>query len=149
MRPVNWIKRSSTRRSETANSEWQRPYFRCQICGGEQFFALKLSFDSRLIYNRPYLYNLFSAKFIYCILGKGNFLTVYMEAKELSLWRTVEAYPARYIRRIGNQHLNVEIKVRNFIKVSLQHFEITITRPADRCGSLHHERTVPASASPA
>src|SRR5258707_6225788 len=125
MRPATWSTRSPTRRSETANSEWQRPYFRCQICGGEQFFALKLSFDSRLIYNRPYLYNLLAAKFIDHILGKANSLTVYMEAKELSLWRTVKAYPARYIRRIGNQHLDIEIKVRNVIKVSLQHFEIT------------------------
>ena len=55
------------------------------------FFALKLSFDSRLIYNRPYSLNLFSPKFIEYIFGKGNSLPVYMEAKELSLWRTVEA----------------------------------------------------------
>src|SRR5207248_6219523 len=48
-----------------------------------------------------------------------------MEAKECSLRGTVEAKPGRYIRRIGNQHLNAEIKVRNFIEVSLQHFEIT------------------------
>ena len=42
-----------------------------------------------------------------------------MEAKELSLRGTVEAKPGRYIRRIGNQHLDAEMKVRNFIKVSL------------------------------
>ena len=57
--------------------------------------ALKLSFDSCLIY------------------------------KELSLRRTVEFQPTRYIRRIGNQQLNVEMKVRNFIKVFLQHLAIT------------------------
>jgi hypothetical protein len=52
--------------------------------------ALKLSFDGRLIYNRPYLYNLLAAKFIDDILSKENSLAVHMEAKELSLWRTVE-----------------------------------------------------------
>src|SRR6266436_6643946 len=86
--------------------------------------GLKLSFDRRLVDNRPYLCNLFAAKFIDYILGKGNSLAVDMEAEERCLWRTVEAQPARYIRRIGNQYLDVEIKVRNFIKVSLQHFEI-------------------------
>src|SRR6266567_5176346 len=89
------------------------------------FFALKLSFDSCLIYNRPYWPNLLSAKFIEDILGKGNSLPVDMESKELSLGRTVESQPARYIRRIANQQLNVERKVRNFRKVSLQHLAIT------------------------
>jgi hypothetical protein len=53
--------------------------------------GLKLSFDSRLVDDRPYFYNLFVAKFIDHVLGKGNSLTVDMEAKERSLWRTVEA----------------------------------------------------------
>jgi hypothetical protein len=88
-------------------------------------YGLKLSFDRRLVDSRPYLCNFFAAKFVNHILGKGNSLAVYVEAEERSLWRTVEAQPARYIRRIGNQHLDVETKVRNFIKVSLQHFEIT------------------------
>ena len=83
-----------------------------------------MSFDSCLIYNRPDLPNLLSPKFIEDILGKGNSFPVYMESKELSLWRTVESQPARYIRRIGNQQLNVERKVWNFIKVSLQHLAI-------------------------
>jgi len=87
--------------------------------------GLKLSFDRRLVDNRPYLCNFFAAKFVDHILGKENSLTVYVEAKERCLWRTVETQPARYIRRIGNQQLDVEIKVRNFIKVSLQHFAIT------------------------
>src|SRR6267142_1345220 len=88
-------------------------------------YGLKLSFDRRLVDNRPYLCNLFAAKFVDHILGEGNSLAVDMEAEERCLWRTVEAQPARDIRRIGNQYLDVEIKVRNFIKVSLQHFEIT------------------------
>ena len=33
-------------------------------------FALELSFDSRLVYDRPYFVNLFAAKFIEDILGK-------------------------------------------------------------------------------
>ena len=56
-------------------------------------FALKLSFDSRLIYNRPYLPNLFAPKFIEYILGKGNSLPVYMEAKELPFG--VQSKPSR------------------------------------------------------
>ena len=66
-----------------------------------------------------YLLNLFSPKFIEYVLGKGNSLPVYVEAKEPSLWRTVEAQPARYIRRIGNRQLNVEIKVRKCLHGSL------------------------------
>src|SRR5882724_4986313 len=92
---------------------------------GRSTYGLKLSFDRRLVDNRPYLCNLFTAKFVDHILGEGNSLAVDMEAEERCLWRTIEAQPARYIRRIGNQYLDVEIKVRNFIKVSLQHFEIT------------------------
>jgi hypothetical protein len=57
-------------------------------------------------------------KFIEYILGKGNSLPVYMEAKELSLRGAVEAQPARYVRRVGNQQLDVKIKIRNLIKIS-------------------------------
>src|SRR5215207_2581043 len=85
----------------------------------ECLFALKLSFDSYLIYNRPYLPNLLSPKFIEYILSKGNSLPVYMESKERSHWHTVEFQPARYIRWVGYQQLNIEKKVRNFPKVSL------------------------------
>jgi hypothetical protein len=67
----------------------------------DHLLALKLSFDSCLIYDRPYLPNLLSLKFIEYILGKGNSLPVYLETKELSLWPTVEFQPARYIRWIG------------------------------------------------
>ena len=88
-------------------------------------FTLKLSFDGCLIDHRPNLNDLFAAKFVNHILGKGNSLTVYMQAKEIPRRRAVELYPARDVRWIGNQDLNVEIKVRNFIEVSLQHPEIT------------------------
>jgi hypothetical protein len=53
--------------------------------------ARKLSFDCRLIYNRPYLDDLLAAKFIDHILGKRNSFTINVEANELSLWRTIEA----------------------------------------------------------
>src|SRR5208337_4547680 len=95
----------------------------CGRMRGER--RLELSLDSRPIYYRPYLLDLFSPKIIEYILGEGNSFPVYMEAKELSLRRTVEAQPARYIRRIGNQQLNIEMKVPNLIKVSLQHRAIT------------------------
>src|SRR3954469_11628935 len=90
-----------------------------------QLPSLQLSFDSCLIYNRPYLPNLLSLKFIEYILGKGNSLPIYIESKELSPRRTAEFQPARHIRRIGNQQLDVEIKVGNFMEVSLQHLAIT------------------------
>src|SRR6266566_5828943 len=80
-------------------------------------FALKLSFDSCLIYNRPYLPNLLSPKFIEYILGKGNSLPVYMESKELSLWRTVESQPARYI---GSLWTRVKLSYREEWHVPVQ-----------------------------
>src|SRR4051794_29530526 len=90
-----------------------------------QLPSLQLSFDGCLIYNRPYLPNLLSLKFIEYILSKGNSLSVYMESKEIFPRRTVEFQPARYIRWIENHQLNVEIKVQNLMEVSLQHLAIT------------------------
>src|SRR3954464_6166919 len=69
---------------------------------------LKLSFDRGLIDNRPYSPDLLAPKFIEDILGKGNSLPVELESKKRSLRRTVEFQPARDIRRISNQQLNIE-----------------------------------------
>jgi hypothetical protein len=52
---------------------------------------LKLSLDGGLIYDRPYSINLFTAKLIEHVFGKGDSLPVHIQAKEPSLWRTVEA----------------------------------------------------------
>ena len=59
------------------------------------------------------------------ILGKRTAPPVDLEAKERSRWCTIEAEPARYIWGIGNQQPDLEIKVRNFVEVSLQHSAIT------------------------
>ena len=64
--------------------------FASVIAIAARVWSLKLSFDSRLIDNRPYFLNLFSTKFIKYILGKKDSLAVYMKTKEFSLWRTVE-----------------------------------------------------------
>src|SRR3954464_6443152 len=87
--------------------------------------ALKLSCDRCLVYDRPYLANSLAPKFIEHVLGERHSLPAYIEAEERSPGRAVEAQPARDVRRIANQQLDVEIKVRNFIKVPLQHPEIT------------------------
>ena len=85
---------------------------------------LKLSFDRRFIHHRPYLDNPFSSKFVEHVLGKGDSLPIYCEAKELSLWRTIEEQPARQIGGIGDEQLNVKLEVRDFGKVSLEHLAI-------------------------
>src|SRR5215831_12248890 len=59
------------------------------------------------------------------ILGKGNLPPINLKAEETSLWRAVKSEPARDARRLTDQELNVEMKVRDFTKISLQHFAIT------------------------
>src|SRR4051812_35786636 len=102
--------------------------------GGEQprsttrcgfLVALELSFNGRLVYDRPYLRDLPLPKFIENILGEGNSLPIDLKAKERSLRGTIEAQPACDIRRIGHQQLDVKMKVRNLRDVFLQHLAIT------------------------
>jgi hypothetical protein len=110
---------------------------------GEGKRGLKLSFDSGFVDNRPHLPNLLAPKFIKYILGKGNSLSPHIESKELSLWRTVELQPARYIRRIGNQQPNVEMKIRNFIKILFPaSCDSLISRSAHRC-AVTNDRGMP------
>ncbi len=85
----------------------------------------ELSFDRRLVDDRPYLRDLALPKFIENILGEANSPAVHLEPKERSLGRTIEAQPARDIRRVGHQQLDLEMKVRNFRKVFLEHLAIT------------------------
>ena len=87
--------------------------------------VLKLSFDGHPIYDGPYLLDSISSKLIEHILGKGDSLPVDLEAQELSLWRTIKPQAARYMRRIGNEQLDIEMQVRNFMVVLHQHLAIT------------------------
>ena len=52
--------------------------------------SLDLTFDSWLIYHRPYAPNLLSFKFVEYVLSKGNPLPVHIKAKELPLRTAVE-----------------------------------------------------------
>ena len=65
---------------------------------GGVVFALKLRFDSGLVYDRPFFLDPAVSKFIEYVFGKRDSLPVYMEAKQDSLWRAVEAKTARYTR---------------------------------------------------
>src|SRR6185437_1419907 len=85
----------------------------------------KLGFDRRLVDDRPHLHNLLLPEFVEHVLGKRNPLPVHIEAEKFSLRRTVEGEPARDIGRIGDQKLNVEMEVRDFIKIPLQHLAIS------------------------
>ena len=89
----------------------------------------KLGFDRRLVDNRPHLHDLLFPEFVEHVLGKRNPLPVYIEAEKFSLRRTVEGEPARDIGRIGDQKLNVEAEVRDFIKIPLQH--LAMARQSD------------------
>ena len=91
--------------------------------------GLKLSFDGGLIYNRPHFHDLSAAKFVDHVLGERHSPAVYVQAKEPSPWPAVEGDPARYVGRIGDEHPDIKIEVRNVLEVPLQHF--AITRQAD------------------
>jgi hypothetical protein len=62
---------------------------------GGVVFALKLRFDSGLIYDRPYFLDPFVSKLIEYVFGKRDSLPVYIEAKQDSFRRAVEAQTAR------------------------------------------------------
>src|SRR6202158_3302046 len=87
-------------------------------------FALKLRFDSALVYDRPYFLDPFVSKLIENVFGKRDSLPVYMEAKQDSFRRAVEAQTARSTRWLGNQQMDVKIEVWNRTKISLQHLAI-------------------------
>src|SRR6266478_700953 len=91
---------------------------------GGVVFALKLRFDSGLVYDRPYFLDPFVSKLIEYVFGKRDSLPVYMEAKQDSFRRAVEAQTARYTRWLGNQQMDVKIEVWNRTKISLQHLAI-------------------------
>ena len=91
--------------------------------------ALELSFDRRLVDDRPYLLDLAFPKFVENILGEANSPPVDLEAQERSLRHAIEAQPARNIRWVGNQQLDLEMKVRNLRKVLLKH--LAIARQSD------------------
>src|SRR5262245_39447337 len=59
--------------------------------GNDSLLALKLRFDGRLVYDRPYAPNFVRAKFIEYVLCKRNSLPIYSKPKEFSLWRAVKA----------------------------------------------------------
>ena len=87
-------------------------------------FRLKLRIYSGLVYDRPNFLDPFVSKLIEYVFGKRNSLPVYMEAKQDSFRRAVEAQTARYTRWLGNQQMDVKIEVWNRAKISLQHLAI-------------------------
>src|SRR5581483_2193420 len=89
----------------------------------------KLSFDGRLVEDRPDLSDSSFQEFVENILRERDSPAIHVEAKELSLRRTIEAQSARDKGRLGNQHLNIEMKIGNRVEVALQHR--AITRQAD------------------
>src|ERR1700722_11591007 len=91
---------------------------------GGGVFALKLRFDSGLVYDRPYFLDPFVSKLIEYVFGERDSLPVYMEAKQNSFRRAVKAQTARYPRRLGNQQMNVKMEIWNRTKISLQHLAI-------------------------
>ena len=56
-----------------------------------QEFALKLRFDSSLVYDRPYFLDPFVSKLIEYVFGKQDSLPDYMAAKQDFFRRAVEA----------------------------------------------------------
>ena len=95
----------------------------------------ELSFDRRLIDYRPYSFDFFVVKTVEYVLGERNSLSIDREAKELPLWRAVESKPARYVWRLADEQLNIETKIRDFLKISLEHLPIESGREAPLPGS--------------
>src|SRR5690242_14336989 len=83
--------------------------------------ARKLRLDGRLVDYGPYLHNLLRPKRIKDVLCKGHPLSVDLQAEEIPGRPAVEPQPARDMRRLGDQELNVEMEVGNLAEVSLQH----------------------------
>jgi hypothetical protein len=101
-----------------------------QARGKARAFASQLGFDRRLVDDRPDLTDLAGAKPVENVLGEPHSPAVDRQAEEQALRRAVEAQPARDMGRLGDQELDVEMKVRDFLKVALEHR--TITGKAER-----------------
>ena len=74
--------------------------------------TLKLSFDSCLVDDRPYQFYFPLVELVEHVLGEGDLPPIDLKAKEISSWRAVKSEPARDARRLTDQELNVEMKVR-------------------------------------
>jgi hypothetical protein len=92
--------------------------------------SLKLRFDRYLVDNRPYRFDLPLVELVEHVFCKRDFASVDLKPDETSSWRAIESEAACDARRLTDQELNVEIKVRDFTKIPLQHF--AITRQPDR-----------------
>jgi len=92
--------------------------------------SLKLRFDRYLIDNRPYRFDLPPVELVEHVFCKGDFASVDLKPDETTSWRAIESEAARDATRLTDQELNVEIKVRDFTKIPLQHF--AIARQPDR-----------------
>ena len=90
----------------------------------------KLRFDCCLIEDGPYRFDLALVELIEHVLCKGYLAAINLKAKETSRGGAVKSQAARDVRRLADQAVNVEMKIRDFTKIPLQHF--AITRQPDR-----------------
>src|SRR6267142_383047 len=87
--------------------------------------SLKLRFDSSLIDDGPCRFDFPLVELVKHVLRKGYLAPINLKAEETSLGRAVKSQAARDVRRLADQEVNVEMKVRDFTKIPLQHFAIT------------------------
>jgi hypothetical protein len=97
---------------------------------------LKLRFDSSLIDDGPCRFDFPLVELVEHVLRKGYLAPINLKAEETSLGRAVKSQAARDVRRLADQEVNVEMKVRDFTKIPLQHF--AITRQPDRFAVVVH-----------
>src|SRR6266481_6835355 len=98
--------------------------------------SLKLRFDSSLIDDGPCRFDFPLVELVEHVLRKGYLAPINLKAEETSLGRAVKSQAARDVRRLADQEVNVEMKVRDFTKIPLQHF--AITRQPDRFAVVVH-----------
>src|SRR5258705_1447587 len=83
---------------------------------------IKLRFDSSLIDDGPCRFDFPLVELVEYVLRKGYLAPINLKAEETSLGRAVKSQAARDVRRLADQEVNVEMKVRDFTKIPLQHF---------------------------
>ncbi len=79
--------------------------------------SLKLRFDSSLIDDGPCRFDFPLVELVEHVLSKAYLAPINLKAEETSLGRAVKSQAARDVRRLADQEVNVEMKVRDFTKI--------------------------------
>jgi hypothetical protein len=106
----------------------------------DQGFEPSWALDRRLVDHRPDLANARVAKLVKDVFGERYPSPVYGQAQKPPLGRAVEPETARDVGRVGDQQVDVEMKVRNRGEVLIVQAGNVVLVDGGELGLLHERR---------